>query len=168
MDTLIKNKIPEKKKNINKPCFILVLLSPLIIILIIILCIKFKNRNQICRLKYQIHVSGSGWLGYSNNCEIAGEGTNTIEAIILYLDCDNKIIEKSLKYRVSNVGFSGNGEMSGTTGKSLPIHFFEISDDSLINLKYKTFSTNQESNWTFKGNQTSYFQFINGIQICIV
>lgn len=167
MDTLIKNKIPEKKKNINKPCFILVLLSPLIIILIIILYIRFKNGYQICRLKYQIHVSGSGWLDYSNNCEIAGQGRNTIEAIILYLDCDDKIIEKSLKYRVSNGVFSGNREMSGTTGMSLPIHFFEISYDTLINIKYKIFSSNQESNWTFKGNKTSYFQYINGIQICI-
>lgn len=47
-------------------------------------------------------------------------------------------------------------------------YFFKIFSDSLINMKYINFNRKKEDDWTLKGNKTSIFDEITGIQICTV
>ena len=95
------------------------------------------NLTNSGNIKYNAHISNAGWLNDWTNEGIAiGDNNNNIEAIIIKLEnMDNY----SVAYRVhiQNVGWQEwkyDGEIAGTTGKSLGIEAIQIK---IINKRKK-------------------------------
>lgn len=139
---------------------------------------KYKDlKRSVCGrplLIYEAHQSNLGWLKESIEGDVCGEykTPNQIEAVRVSfeqpgLDVCYSVCDRDGKWS----SFESNGNMAGTTGKSLPLHDIKISlkgeGSSGYEIRYRlhSLSKGEWTTWAYDGASTNLGERWNGIII---